>query len=64
MHRLVASHPHLNRILGILRVGVGAGRGTVADASAGVLAQAVRKQAVRRQAVLRQAVLRQVVRRH
>jgi len=47
-----------------VRVGVGAGGGTVADASAGVLTQAVRKQAVRRQAVLRQAVLRQVVHRY
>jgi hypothetical protein len=36
----------LNRIPGILRVGVGAGGGTVAGAS--VLAHAVCKQAVRR----------------
>ena len=48
----------MNRIPGILRVGVGAGRGTVAGASAGVLAQAVCKQAVCRQAVHRQAVRR------
>ena len=38
----------MNRIPGVLRVGVGAGGGTVAGASAGVLAQSVRKQAVRR----------------
>ena len=59
IHQLVVSHPHLNRIPGVLRVGVGAGGGTVAGASAGVLAQAVR-----RQAVLGQAVLGQAVRRH
>ena len=49
----------MNRIPGVLRVGVGAGGGMVAGASAGVLAQVVR-----RQAVLGQAVLGQVVRRH
>ena len=43
----------MNRIPGVLRVGVGAGGGTVAGASAGVLAQAVRRQAVLGQAVRR-----------
>ena len=52
----------MNRIPGILRVG--AGGGTVAGASAGVLAQPVRKQPVRRQPVRRQPVHRQLVRRH
>jgi len=37
----------LNRIPGILRVGVGAGAGASAGASAGVLAEAVHRQAVR-----------------
>jgi hypothetical protein len=49
IYQLVASHQHLNRIPGILRVdvgvgvGVGAGACAVAGASASVLAEAVRK---------------------
>ena len=39
----------------MLRVGVVAGGGTVAGASAGMLAQTVRKRAVRKQAVRKQA---------
>ena len=46
----------MNRIPGILRVGAGA--------SAGVLAQPVRKQPVRKQPVRRQPVHRQPVHRH
>ena len=61
IHQLIVSHLYLNRIPGVLRVGVGAGGGTVAGASAGVLAQAVRRQAVLGQAVLGQAVLGQAV---
>ena len=48
IHQLIASHQHLNRIPGILRVGMvvgaaGAGAGAGAGASAGILTEAVRK---------------------
>ena len=41
IYRLVVSHQHLNRIPGILRVGVGVGVGVDVGVSAGVLVEAV-----------------------